>query len=299
MTWISRTGPPKPITSNANLWVLSWQLYPERIYFHYPQSCTWSSHLAHLTGVDLGIFQKWSFYIPRRGTKHSTNGVTQILPGTCNEDIKLDRRFIGYLIFNWEGKKKKTQKPTNLHIWPSDEFFCFTWQLFPLFKNLHKYCQDRTCMVKNMQNPELSPAASPTVQCQDRAVGLIQGAALLLHVTRSGTCPAGTQPSGEPFMTDPTQKASFGLTLPFSWWWRGICLFSCGNWAWDASMWPPLPRGESRQAKHGRESQGCWKEREVVFTHTRTPCVISRRINSARTHSRADTYLWFREIYLC
>lgn len=80
---------------------------PERIYFHYPQSCTWSSHLAHLTGVDLGIFQKWSFYIPRRGTKHSTNGVTQILPGTCNEDIKLDRRFIGYLIFNWEGKKRK------------------------------------------------------------------------------------------------------------------------------------------------------------------------------------------------
>lgn len=42
-------------------------------------------------------------------------------------------------------------------------------------------------MVKNMQNPELSPAASPTVLCQDRAAGLILGAPLLLHATRSGT----------------------------------------------------------------------------------------------------------------
>lgn len=75
----------------------------------------WNSHLAHLTGVDLGIFQKQRFYIPRRGTKHRANGVTQILPGTCNEDIKLDRHFIGYLIFNWKKKESaEANQPTYL-----------------------------------------------------------------------------------------------------------------------------------------------------------------------------------------
>lgn len=38
--------------------------------------------------------------------------MTQILPGTCNEDIKLDRHFIGYLIFNWKKKRKHRSQPT-------------------------------------------------------------------------------------------------------------------------------------------------------------------------------------------
>lgn len=64
--------------------------------------------------------------------------MTQILPRTYNEDIKLDSHFIGYFIFNWEkkkgGKKKKIQKPTNLHIWPSDKFLVLRDSFFPYLK---------------------------------------------------------------------------------------------------------------------------------------------------------------------
>jgi len=37
---------------------------------------------------------------PTQGYKAQANSMTQILPGTCNEDIKLDYNFIGYFIFN-------------------------------------------------------------------------------------------------------------------------------------------------------------------------------------------------------
>lgn len=67
-------------------------------------------HLAYLTGVDKEILKKWNFYIPRRGTKHRANGMTQILPGTYNEDIKLDSHFIGYFIFNWKKKREKKKR---------------------------------------------------------------------------------------------------------------------------------------------------------------------------------------------
>lgn len=159
-------------------------------------------------------------------------------------------------------------------------------------------------MVRNMQNPELSPAASPTELCQDRAAGPMLWAAppSACHKVRDVVLLAHS-PSGSLSWQSPHREPSLDshcLCPAWSpWWRRGICLYSCENWEWEASMWPPLPRGESRQGKHGRESQGCWKERGVVFTHTRAPWVISCRINSARANSRADTYLWFREVYLC
>ena len=40
-------------------------------------------------------------------------------------------------------------------------------------------------------------------------------------------------------------------------------------------------------------------QHEVVFTYTRALCVISHRFNSAGADSHADTYLGFREVYLC
>lgn len=114
VTWITRRGPPKHPNQSPQILTCgscpdsNWILREFTFTTHNP--APWNSHLAHLTGVDLRIFQKWSFYIPRRGTKHSANDVTQILPGTCNEDIKLDRRFIGYLIFNCNLKKKKRKQ---------------------------------------------------------------------------------------------------------------------------------------------------------------------------------------------
>lgn len=39
--------------------------------------------------------------------------MTQILPETYNEDIKLDHHFMGYFIFNWGEKKKKENTEAN------------------------------------------------------------------------------------------------------------------------------------------------------------------------------------------
>lgn len=108
LTWIARTGPlnqlPETVTCGS---------CPDSNFILREFTCTTHnpapqhSHLAYLTGVDQEIFQKWNFYIPHRGTKHRANGMTQILPGTYNEHIKLDRHFIGYFIFNWKKKKRE------------------------------------------------------------------------------------------------------------------------------------------------------------------------------------------------
>lgn len=174
------------------------------------------------------------------------------------------------------------------------------WQLFPLFKNLHKYCQDRTCMVKNMQNPELSPAASPTVLCQDRAVGLILGAHLLLHVTRSGTWSCWhTALQGSLSWQTSHREPGLGSLCPFPGGEGGFAYFPVE--IEHEMLQCDLPCQEGRA---GRESM--WGKAKDAERNMRLclptqghPCMISCRINSARANSRADTYLWFREIYLC
>lgn len=94
--------------------------------------------------------------------------MTQILPETYNEDIKLDHHFIGYFIFNWGKKKrKKTQKPTSLHIWPSDEFLVLRDSFFPYLKiciNTVKTGHAWWRISKSQSWAQLR--ASPTVLCQ-------------------------------------------------------------------------------------------------------------------------------------
>lgn len=165
------------------------------------------SHLAYPTRVDQDIFQKWNFYIPRRGAKHRANGMTQILTGTYNEDIKLDHRFIGYFIFNWKKEKSKKEnteanQPTYLAFrW----IFGFTWQIFPLLKNLHKYCQDETRTVKTMQKPELSPTTCLSHYALPgqprRGTGPAPGAVppSVCHWDRGLVLPTQSLPFSEPF----------------------------------------------------------------------------------------------------
>lgn len=116
-TWTARTGPlnqlPETVTCGS---------YPDSNFIRREFSRTTCnpvpqhSHLAYLTGLDQEIFQKWNFYIPHRDTKHRANGMIQILPGTYNEDIKLDLPFIGYFIFYWGGggERKHRSQPTYL-----------------------------------------------------------------------------------------------------------------------------------------------------------------------------------------
>lgn len=140
---------------------------------------------------------------------------------------------------------------------------------------MHKYCQDRTRLVKNMQKPELSPAARLSHRAlpgQRRLARAGTGSSPHFFMSPGqGLGLASTQASLlQAFLNheDPKLRAWFQSTQPFSCTITvavvtGACLFSCEVTS-PAGSCCCSPAKRREQEQHSGERQGRWKEGVTV-----------------------------------